>query len=62
MQSVKAYIVTTGVVFTLIVLAHVVRIVQEGTQLAKEPSFLILTAAAAALAAWAWSLARGHVG
>ncbi|HEX9407563.1 MAG TPA: hypothetical protein VF975_09620 [Thermoanaerobaculia bacterium] len=59
MRSPKAYIATTGVVFALVVLAHVLRVIQEGSHLAKEPSFMLLTAMAAGLAAWAWSLSRG---
>ena len=62
MKSLKAYVVTTGVVFALIVLAHVLRVVEEGSHLAKEPSFLLVTAAAAGLAAWAWALARSEGG
>jgi hypothetical protein len=54
----KAYVITTGSVFGLIVLAHVARIVAEGAQLAKEPSFILLTVAAAALSLWAWRVMR----
>ncbi len=54
----KAYVMTTGSVFGLIVLAHVVRLVEEGPRLASEPSFMLLTAAAAALCWWAWRVLR----
>ena len=54
----KAYVITTGSVFGLIVLAHVARIIAEGAQLAKEPSFILLTVAAAALSLWAWRVMR----
>ena len=54
----KAYVITTGSVFGLIVLAHVARIVDEGTHLAKEPAFVLFTAAAAALSLWAWRVVR----
>jgi hypothetical protein len=52
----KAYIVTTGVIFGLIVVAHVWRVVEEGPQLASDPVYLLLTAAAAGLSGWAWRL------
>ncbi len=54
----KAYLITTGTVFGLITLAHLWRIAVEGSRLAKEPVFLLLTVAAAALCVWAWSLLR----
>jgi hypothetical protein len=52
----KAYLITTGTVFGLIVLAHIWRIFEEGSQLATDPVFVILTIAAAALSFWAWRL------
>jgi hypothetical protein len=51
---VKAYVATTGVVFGLVVVAHVWRVIEEGPRLATEPSFALLTLAAAALSIWAW--------
>ncbi len=59
----KAYVMTTGTVFGLIALAHLLRIVAEGQRLATDPFFVLLTAAAAALCLWASRLlwiARGH--
>ena len=52
----KAYLITTGTVFGLIALAHIWRIFEEGSRLAKEPWFVLLTFAAAALSVWAWRL------
>lgn len=54
----KAYLITTGTVFGLIILAHIGRVVQEGSHLAKEPSFILATVIAAALAIWAIALLR----
>lgn len=54
----KAYLVTTGVVFGLITMAHIVRIVMEGSHLLKEPLYVILTLVAAGLSVWAWRLLR----
>jgi hypothetical protein len=49
----RAYVLTTGVVFGLIVIAHAARIVAEGIQVAGNPFFVITTALAAGLVAWA---------
>ena len=54
----KAYVITTGAVFGLITLAHVVRIIAEGPHLVTEPWYVLLTVVAAALAVWAWRLLR----
>jgi hypothetical protein len=54
----KAYVMTTGAVFGLIALAHVLRVVEEGPRLAKDPFFVILTVLAAALSLWAWRVLR----
>jgi hypothetical protein len=56
-QSMKAYVITTGSIFALLVVAHIFRIVQE-RQLATEPWFLLLTMLSAALAVWALLLIR----
>jgi hypothetical protein len=54
----KAYLVTTGVVFALITLAHILRLFAEGPRLAKDPFFILLTVLAAGLSVWAWRLLR----
>ena len=51
----KAFLITVGTVFGLVVVAHVARMVAE-PRMAGEPWFLGLTLAAAALSAWAWWL------
>ena len=48
----KAYVITTGAISALIVVAHVWRVVVEGTALLKEPHFVMFTISAAALALW----------
>jgi hypothetical protein len=50
----KAYIMTTGSVFGLLVVAHIWRIIEEGPALAKDPLYIVITIAAAALCLWAW--------
>ena len=54
----KAYVLTTGSVFGLLVLAHIWRVVEEGSHLLKEPAYILITAAAAALCLWAWRVYR----
>jgi len=54
----RAYLVTTGSVFGLIVVAHVLRVVDEGPHLMTNPGWVLLTVAAAALSLWAWRLLR----
>jgi len=54
----KRYVIFTGVVFALVVLAHVLRVFAEGPRLLGDPAFLLLTAAAAGMAIWAWRVVR----
>ena len=54
----KAYLLTTGVVFALLTLAHFLRIIMEGPHLAKDPFFLLITVAAGGLCVWALWLLR----
>lgn len=50
----KAYVATTGVIFGLIVIAHIWRAAEEGIAMAKDPAYIALTLAAAALSFWSW--------
>jgi len=52
----KAYLITSGTIFGLVVAAHIWRAFAEGLRLATDPLFVILTIAAAALSCWAWRL------
>ncbi|MES2176657.1 MAG: hypothetical protein V4550_02235 [Gemmatimonadota bacterium] len=52
----RAYVITTGVVFGLLAAAHVWRIFVEGSGVAKPP-FVAITVVAAALCGWALRLA-----
>ena len=54
----RPYLLVTGTVFALIVVAHVWRVIAESTQLLRDPWFVILTCVAAALSIWAFRLAR----
>lgn len=54
----KAYVITTGAMFALLVLVHVWRAVEEGPQLATRPEYIVVTAIAAAMCLWAWRVFR----
>jgi hypothetical protein len=52
----RAYVLTTGILFALLVAAHVWRFFEERTSLGSEPHFLIASVIAAGLSGWAFSL------
>ncbi len=54
----KAYVMTTGAVFGLITLAHLLRMIVEGRHVATEPLFILLTVVSGSLCFWAWLLVR----
>ena len=54
----RAYVMTTGVIFGLLVVAHLWRIVAESPRLATDPGYVLVTLAAALLGLWAASLLR----
>ena len=49
----KAYVITSGVVFGLLVVAHIWRVFEEGSAVTKNPFFIASTLLAAALFIWA---------
>jgi hypothetical protein len=53
----KAYVITTGALFGLLTIVHLLRIVRE-PHLGTDPIYLLITAAAAALCVWAFSVLR----
>jgi hypothetical protein len=55
---VKAYVLTSGTVFALIAVVHVVRAVEEGAAVATSPVFLLTSALTVALSGWAWYVFR----
>jgi hypothetical protein len=54
----KTYIITTGIIFALVVGAHVWRAVEEGMSVAHSPLFVVSTIIGIALCVWAWRLVR----
>jgi len=53
----KSYVITTGTIFGLITLAHLVRVLFEPQQ-ATDPFFILLTLTTVLLCTWAWRLIR----
>jgi hypothetical protein len=57
-SSMRAYIITSGTVFGLLVLAHIARLVLEGPRVMQDFWFVTFTVLAAALSLWAWRVLR----
>jgi dolichyl-phosphate-mannose--protein O-mannosyl transferase len=55
-RTLKAYVTITGLVFGLLTLAHVWRIIEEGSHLATDVAWVLITVASAALCVWAFLL------
>jgi hypothetical protein len=63
---VKPYLMTTGALFALLAVAHLLRTVAEWPRLTSDPGFIVegpgIGVLAAAIAIWAWRLlSRGPV-
>lgn len=56
----RNYLRATGIIFALIVAAHVWRVFAESKYLLKDPWFVALTLLAAGMSGWAFHLARKH--
>ncbi|MBA3963140.1 MAG: hypothetical protein H0X40_14750 [Chthoniobacterales bacterium] len=54
----KVYVITTGIIFGLLTLAHLWRIFFEDARLARDPFFVSITAVAAGLCLWGLLVAR----
>jgi hypothetical protein len=55
---VRAYVITTGIVFALLTVAHLLRMAMEDPHLAADPIYIAITAAAAGLSGWAFYVLR----
>ena len=53
----RAYVITTGVIFALVTIAHLLRMAHESYVL-REPVYILLTILTAALTGWAVYLLR----
>ena len=49
----KTYISITGVVFVFLAVAHIARVVEEGTHLLREPIFLATSIMSIGISIWA---------
>ena len=54
----RAYVITTGAIFGLLVVAHVWRVFAESPALARDPWYILITLFAALLSVWALRLLR----
>ena len=54
----KAYVVTSGTIFGLITIAHILRAFVEGSHVATSPGFIVLTLLSAGLCVWAITTLR----
>jgi hypothetical protein len=54
----RAYVITSGAIFGLLVVAHMARLFAEGWGVATNPWFVLTTVAAAGLSVWAVRLLR----
>jgi hypothetical protein len=58
----KPYLITTGILFALLAVAHLLRTIAEWSRLTTDPGFLVegpgIGIMAAAIAVWAWRLLR----
>ena len=56
----KAYVLASGGIFGLIVAAHALRLLAEGTRVVRDPVFVLFTAMAAVMCVWAFSVYRSR--
>ncbi len=54
----RAYVMTTGIVFALVFIAHMWRVIVEDFKPLTEPVFILLTLVALGLTAWSARLLR----
>ena len=54
----KIYVWTTGILFGLITVAHLLRMIREEPRLATDPWYLLITVLTAGLCLWAGLLVR----
>ncbi len=54
----RTYVMTTGVIFALLVVAHVWRLFAESASPATDPFYILMTLAAGLLGVWALLLLR----
>jgi hypothetical protein len=64
-HAVRAYLATTGALFALLAVAHLLRTIAESSRLGTDPWFILegpgIGIIAAAICIWAWRLFRVQV-
>jgi hypothetical protein len=55
---VRAYLITTSILFALIVITHIARVFAESTAVVRDPWFVGMTVLAVVMCAWALQLLR----
>ena len=54
----KAYVMTTGALFGLLVVVHIWRVIEEGPRLVRDPWYLLINLVAIGLCLWAVRVLR----
>ena len=54
----RLYVMVTGIIFALVVIAHVARMITEDASLATNPIYLLITVCTAGLSVWSWLVLR----
>ena len=54
----KAYLITTGALFGVLTVAHIVRVIMENPGLVRDPFYVLITLLTAVLCVWAFYLVR----
>lgn len=54
----RAYLITTSILFALIVITHIARVFAESTAVVRDPWFVGMTVLAVVMCAWALQLLR----
>lgn len=57
-MTIKAYVITSGAIFGLLTIMHILRIIMENRHLASDPPFILLTLVSAVLFGWAVQVFR----
>ena len=57
-MTTKAYVITSGAIFGLLTIIHILRIVMENRHLASDPPFILITLVSAVLCGWAIKVFR----
>jgi heme/copper-type cytochrome/quinol oxidase subunit 1 len=52
----RAYVITSGSIFGLLAVVHILRVFAEGRQVLADPIFVFVTLVAAALSGWAFRI------